>query len=204
MLVKLHHQGLLKRVTIEPVTWQALLATAQSSFRLNSAYHVTLITVIPSIGSFMITCQNELELLLVELARRKVDRLSFEVKVQEQSFFSQILAELLSANAELVKRKVVQALNDYPGTSFSSFVNSQNEAILVDKFRSIFESAKETTQFKLVYVQDGAGFVLKSVPHHEFIDYSTTDLADLAHSLPPERLNDIKASIYEASPLDIV
>mmetsp|Transcript_1865 Transcript_1865/g.4004 ORF Transcript_1865/g.4004 Transcript_1865/m.4004 type:complete len:205 (-) Transcript_1865:2316-2930(-) len=204
MLVKLQHLGLLKRVSIDPVNWQTLLSTAQASFRLNSAHHVMLITTIPGMGAVMISCQKELELLLAELARLKVTKLVFEVKVQEQSFFSQILVELLSLNTDFVKRKIVQALNDYPGSSFSSLVNAQNEPALVEKFRTIFESAKEMAQFKLVYVEDGGGLVLKSVPHHEFIDYSTTDLADLAHSLPPERLHDIRASISEAHHISMI
>jgi hypothetical protein len=152
-------------------------------------------TVISGVGSVLITCQGELDLLIADLARRRLDRMTFEVKVQEQSFFSQILSELLTTNAESVKRKIAQALSDYPGSSFSSLINAQNEPVLVEKFRQLFEAAKETAQFKLVYVQEGSSLVLKSVPHHEFIDYSTTDLEDLAHSLPPDRLHEIKASI---------
>ena len=180
--VKIRFSNIVKKVRLEPITWQVLSEYVEQAFSLSlDSYKLMCIKPIQS----QITRTSEFD------SWPKGEIFEIEIIKSEDSFYAEVIKELLEipSNREIVVKKFVDIMRLYSSTSLDALLPSVIEQSIKEKLTGIYREAYIRTEkksaFKLVYMNEGGKQVLRGVPSSQWINYSTTSFDNLTKSLPP-------------------
>ena len=186
--VKIRFSSVIKKVRISLI-WESLKEYIEQAFSI-------------SLSSYKLICIKPKSLLLKSQA--DLDELSgsdlveIEIAHLEESFYSQIIRELLEipSNSDHVIKRFTDIMRQFPSSSLSALLPGNLEHSIKDKLNLLYREASKRTEkknpFKLVYVNEGGKQILKGMPNSQWINYSTTNFEDLSKSLPPNVIQQLK------------
>lgn len=180
--VKIRFSNIVKKVRLEPLTWQVLSEYVEQAFNLSlDSYKLMCVKPIQS----QITRTSEFE------TWPKGEIFEIEIIKSEDSVYAEVIKELLEipSNREIVVKKFVDIMRLYSSTSLDALLPSVIEQSIKEKLTGIYREACTRTEkksaFKLIYMNEGGKQVLRGVPSSQWINYSTTSFDNLTKSLPP-------------------
>lgn len=190
-VLKIRQGQVLRRISLSTLNWETFCKAIQECCSIASVSKVRVVCEKP-----VPDLEIESEAQLSTLVPYKVIVVSVRPKPPKDSFFSQVLRELLSieSNKHLVKTKFKEVLVQFPSITLETLVPEES---LRNPLREVYEEAfaqanRPSNPFRLMYVLDNGKQSLVAKPNTEWIDYSTTSLDNLAKSLPPQVISKLQ------------